>query len=472
MSIFSRLFQREDGVAPPNGSPEPANGQSGPGTTANPASPSVSEAEPGAGSNGIPGAAPAAEAATSSSAEDTAPNRIDTPGALAAVASAKRRPPPPPSPKGERGDQEPPPITASAVDEAFEKLMTGGGATPPPVLIPGSVAAVTAAAPPSPPPAPGVAPPAAKAGVRHGTSTAEDHAAVRATFEELAVGHVSPIRNFMIEVRWGEAQASWIEMARPALKSLRAMAEQVEIADLVAALDGFGGALDKVAKQGGSAIAGEAKDILLAAYAPLIARWDRAFALDGERDRREPVIVQALLQQVQGLEPLMFDRVFAVGLNRLESLFPASAEEIAVVAELPLEVASAIVAKVEEFRRTTPAGVASTESPVVRRQIEALITGLEGQHLAFERASQGWSKDNLQSKKRSRRDRDTAWLQMKVALARLGEIDFLVRLEKQPFGRRIEDLNRFVREGSPPRAPVETPRKSQAGGIEDGRAHT
>jgi len=167
----------------------------------------------------------------------------------------------------------------------------------------------------------------------------------------------------------------------------------------------------------------------------------------------------------------MFDRVFAVGLNRLESLFRASAEEIAVVAELPLEVAGAIVGKVEEFRRTTPAGVASTESPTVRRQIEALVNALEAQHQAFERASQGWSRDSLAAKKRTRRERDTAWLQMKVALARLGEIDFLVRLEKLAFARRLEDLGRFAREGVAPRPPVETPRKSQPGGIEDGRAH-
>jgi hypothetical protein len=453
MSIFSRLFQREDGVGPPNGSPESPN--------SSPASPSH-EGSPASGMNGTSVAHLGAEAELPATAEDTAPNRLDGSLAEPNQSGGPRRPQPSPGAKPDH-EPTPPPITASAVDEAFEKLMAGGGPTPPPVLTPPGAA-------PAPPGAPTAG---AKPGaVRHGTSTVEDQAAVRATFEELAVGHVSPIRNFMIEVRWGEAQIAWIEMARPAMKSLRAMAEQVEISDLVAALDAFSAALDKVVKQGGSTIAGEAKDVLLAAYEPLIERWKRAFALDGERDRREPVIVQALLQQVAGLEPLMFDRVFAVGLNRLESLFRANAEEIAVVAELPLEVAAAIVGKVDEFRRTTPAGVASTESPVVRRQIEALITGLESQHLAFDRASQGWSRDNLQNKKRARRDRDVAWLQMKVALARLGEIDFLHRLEKLPFGRRIEDLNRFVREGSAPRPPVETPRKSQAGGIEDGRAHT
>jgi hypothetical protein len=449
MSIFSRLFQREDGVGPLNGSNEEA------------ATAGAGDAVNGSSSAVLLGA----EATLPATMEDTAPNRLDGSAPEPTQSGVPLRHPTPAS--GAKADSErtPPPITAAAIDEAFEKLMVGAGATPAPVA---TAPAPGATSPPPSAPAAGGAKPA----VRHGISTAEDQAAVRATFEELAVGHVSPIRNFMIEVRWGEAQASWIEMARPALKSLRQMADQVELTDLVAALDGFSTALDKVVKQGGSAIAGDAKEILLGAYEPLIDKWRRAFALDGERDRREPVIVQALLQQVAGLEPLMFDRVFAVGLNRLESLFRASAEEIAVVAELPLEVAAAIVGKVEEFRRTTPAGVASTESPVVRRQIEALITSIESQHLAFDRAAQGWSRDNLQNKKRARRDRDVAWLQMKVALARLGEIDFLLRLEKLPFGRRIEDLNRFVREGSAPRPPVETPRKSQAGGIEDGRAHT
>ena len=69
-------------------------------------------------------------------------------------------------------------------------------------------------------------------------STASDEAALRETFEELAVAHVTPMRNAMMEVRLGEAQASWLELGRPALKSLRAMASEVGHAALVAAWTG------------------------------------------------------------------------------------------------------------------------------------------------------------------------------------------------------------------------------------------
>ena len=54
----------------------------------------------------------------------------------------------------------------------------------------------------------------------------------------------------MLEVRWGEAPTSWIEQARPALKSLRAMAGQIEHEALTAALDGFDAALGELAAAG------------------------------------------------------------------------------------------------------------------------------------------------------------------------------------------------------------------------------
>src|SRR4030095_2544450 len=95
------------------------------------------------------------------------------------------------------------------------------------------------------PPEPAAPPPA-----QHGKSTAADEAALRATFEELAVGHVAPIRSAMMEVRWGEAQVSWLEPGRPALKSLRAMATEVGHSALVEALDGFVTALQTVLEPG------------------------------------------------------------------------------------------------------------------------------------------------------------------------------------------------------------------------------
>jgi hypothetical protein len=322
----------------------------------------------------------------------------------------------------------PPLITAAAVDEAFRHLVA-----PAPKGVAGS--------------------PAASAADR-----AADQAAVRATFEELAVGHVAPLRNLMLEVRWGEAQVRWIELARPALKSLRAMAAQIELSDLVAALDEFGAGLDRAAQTEGAAVTGQAREALLAAYLPLCRKLARAFAIDGERDRREPLIVEALLRQVPGLDPLLLLKLSAVGLSRLENLLRASADEIACVAGVPKEVAAAVVDQVGEFQRSTPVTLAG-EGIAARRPLEPLVIRLAVEHDSFERVANGWSAEEVAVRRRVRRERERAYLAVKAALARLGEVDLVLELEKLPFSARLEQLGRFLNPGEyegprPPTTPT------------------
>jgi hypothetical protein len=248
----------------------------------------------------------------------------------------------------------------------------------------------------------------------------------------------------MIDLKWGEAVTVWLDLARPALKSLRQMAEQVELADLVKGIDGFAAALDK-AVQGGSAPVEQTREPLLAAYAPLIKAMPRAFELDGERDRREPIIVQAVLRQVASLEPLMVQKLYEVGLGRLDALLRATAEEITVVADLPAAVASAVVAKVQELRRGADgaADVANT-----RRVVQPLVRTLEATHHSYEKAAAGWSAASVTAKRRHRKERELAFLQIKVALARAGEVDLVQRIDVLPFARRIDELERYLREAA------------------------
>ena len=286
------------------------------------------------------------------------------------------------------------------------------------------------------------------------SAAASDREAVLATFEELAVGHTAQVRSLMLEVRWGEAQTSWIEQARPALKSLRAMAGQIEHDSLTAALDGFDAALAEMLRPGAApVIEAAARDRLLAAYEPLVVAMPRAFELEGERDRREPMVVRALLGQVPGLDPLMIDRMTAAGLGRLETLFRAKADEIAAVAGIAADVAAAAAARVQAFRRETPAALATPDPAATARELGALYEGLEADHRAFEDASRGWSQGDRDAKKRLRRRREVSFLQITIALARLGEVDLALRLEKLPFARRIAELERRLSRGASPALP-------------------
>jgi hypothetical protein len=292
--------------------------------------------------------------------------------------------------------------------------------------------------------APAPAGTAAPTATKEGRSTTGDQRTLLATFEELAVGHTAQVRSFMLEVRWGEPQTSWLALARPALRSLRAMARQIDHDALVVALDGFEAAVGETLRPGAPpAIGPAAREALLAAYLPLIAAMPRAFELDGERDRREPVVVRALLEQVTGLDPLMVDRMVAAGLGRLEALLSAKADEIAVVAEVPDDIAAATAARVQAFRSETPAALSAPDPGATARELGGLIATLEQEHRSFEDAARGWSSGDRDAKKRLRRQREVSFLQIVITLARLGEIDFVLELQKLPFARRIEELSRL-----------------------------
>ena len=256
---------------------------------------------------------------------------------------------------------------------------------------------------------------------------------------------MTPIRNAMMEVRFGEAQTSWLELGRPALKSLRSMASEVGHPALVAALDGFVGALQTVLEPGQPAeVTGPTRETLLSAYAPLAMCLPRAFALEGEHDRREPIIVRALLEQVAGLEPLMIDKLMAAGLGTLAQLFAAKADEIAAVTGIPDAIAAAVATRIQAFRRSTPAALATVDPPATVRELGKLLDQLRTEHAAFEEAARGWTESDRQAKKQLRQRRQTTFLQVTIALVRLGEIDFALRLPKLPFARRIDDLDRLV----------------------------
>jgi len=285
--------------------------------------------------------------------------------------------------------------------------------------------------------------PAAK--VAHGASTASDQAALRATFEDLAVPYVAEIRGAMMELQWGEAQASWLEMARPVLRSLRKMAEPVGHVALVEALDRFDAALADVLAPGQPATpSAAARDALLAAYAPLRACLPRAFELQGERDRREPLIVRALLEQVSGLDPFSIEKLMAAGFGKLTALYAGRAEEIAVVSGIADEVAAALVARVQAFRQATPAGLAAVDTTATVRELARLVADLRTQHAAFEGASRNWSEQGRIGKRHLRRERQVSLLQITIELVRLGEVDLVQRLEKLPFNKKIDEVEELI----------------------------
>ncbi len=302
-------------------------------------------------------------------------------------------------------------------------------------------------------------------------SSATDRAAVQQVFDELAANHVDQVRNVMLELQVGDVACSWMETSKATLASLRSMAVEMDNDELVAALDGFVAAIDEAVGSGQSTVTGPRKDQLMKRYARLVELIPRAFALDGERDRREPIIVESLLRQVPGVEKLTIDRLFAAGLSRLDVLMRANAGDMAAAAGIAAATAARIAERMQSYRKSLPTAVAAQDAAAEHGQLRALVDALEQQHGEYESAAAGWSDEHRARKRAARRERERLFLEVRVGLARLGQTERLAELEKQPFKERIRALTAYLEEvearrpppAKPPRARTQPDRGSSLG---------
>ena len=106
-----------------------------------------------------------------------------------------------------------------------------------------------------------------------------DLAEVRALFAQLATNHVRAVRDFTMDLRWGEATIEWVDVCAPSLKSLRRAAEKLELTEMCAALDAFSAALAGAKSAGSRTIESYARAAILSAHETLAQLMPQADAL-------------------------------------------------------------------------------------------------------------------------------------------------------------------------------------------------
>jgi hypothetical protein len=287
-------------------------------------------------------------------------------------------------------------------------------------------------------------PPAAAAG----TQTAGDWQEVRSLFAQLAANHVRQVRDFMLDLRLGEATIDWIGICEPSLRSLRRAADKLELSDLCTALDGFANALSGASTDGVRTLSGERRSTLLGKYDELVALMPQAFALDLDRSQREAVILQSLLLQVPGVKKVTLDKLYAAGLSTLEAMVLATPKDIASTTGIPEELATRIVTRFREYREQVRASVPDATHAQERERIAQLTNRLRQEHQEYELAAQGWTPEAGEKKRDLRRARAQTLLDIQVALARLGEVDRLKEIERLPFERKVTHLESFLADAS------------------------
>jgi len=273
-----------------------------------------------------------------------------------------------------------------------------------------------------------------------------DLAEVRSLFAQLAANHVRPVRDFLMDVRWGEATIEWIDVCAPALRSLRRAAEKLELVELCAALDAFSAALAGAKTAGSRTIESYARAAILATHETLATVMPQAFALDLDRTQRESAILQSLFLQVPDVKKITIDKLYAAGLTTLEAMLLATPGDIAATTGIDEKLAKHIVARFREYHAQVQSGVPDATRAAERARIAELTARLRREHDAYETAAKGWTAEAAEKKKELRDSRGRTMLDIQAVLARLGEVDRLKDIERLPFERKLAHLEAFLEE--------------------------
>jgi hypothetical protein len=277
-------------------------------------------------------------------------------------------------------------------------------------------------------------------------ATDADYDEVRKLFAQLAANHVRPVRDFMMDLRWSDATVDWLPICEPALRSLRGGADKLDLTALATALDRFSGALEGAHASQERVLAGDLRGAILSAYEDLAREMPEAFALDQDRSQREGVILQSLLLQVEDVKKITLDKVYAAGLTTLDAFRLATAADIAATTGITGFVAARIVDRFRAYHEQVKASAPDASRGRDHARIAELAARLRTEHAAYERAGQDWSRDAAEKKKQHRKARAQTMLDVQVALARLGEVDLLARLERLPFEGKLTELDSFLEE--------------------------
>jgi Skp family chaperone for outer membrane proteins len=257
----------------------------------------------------------------------------------------------------------------------------------------------------------------------------------QALFKQIAVAYIAPVRAFMLELRLGEASKDWVSVCTPAVSAMVASATQMGLTPLAGALTELKVSLDAAENAAGSAVDGKTRDDLLAKAEALMAELPEAFAIDEERERREPIILRSLLLQVSGVRKVQLDKIYRAGLVSLSMFAMASARELAEATGLGLELCQRIMERFARYREESLARPLDTEHSQELARLKEIASELAELNRQYDK-----------DKRRVRQRRTELINDANVILARMGSVELVEKLERLPFQKKAEELGLFVDE--------------------------
>jgi hypothetical protein len=193
-------------------------------------------------------------------------------------------------------------------------------------------------------------------------------------------------------------------------------------------------------------IDGPARDVLLEAYEGLAKAFPEAFALGETGNRRDTMLLHALLKQVDGVGVVTFDALYGVGLTTVEVLSQAKFADLAAVTGLSLPLCDGVCAAIHEHLAELEQVAHLPAEQRFSGRLTELLRQLAREHEAFERveAEAGFDEARAERKRTARRNRNLYALKIEATLLEMGEVDCADALRVLSFDRRIEHVENFL----------------------------
>jgi hypothetical protein len=265
-------------------------------------------------------------------------------------------------------------------------------------------------------------------------------------FKQIAVTHLAPVRDFVVELELGQGSREWILVCLPAIASIKKSAEGMGVRDMIGALEAVREALEAAQNEPGTGIGESARIAITDSYNALAMDLPHVYEAGQERSRREPIIVQSLLRQVHGVRDVALDKLYSAGLVNLQAYYSARPEEISETTGLPLQLCQAIVARFASYRDDRGSIAPDDKRKSELSELSTLTTELDRVNREYERSQRGWSRDSAHARREARKQRNDLVLKINLVLARLGEVDLVKELERLPFERKVESIEKYVEE--------------------------
>jgi hypothetical protein len=337
-----------------------------------------------------------------------------------------------------RAQQDAAPGSATAAAQPPSRAAGVVAAQPAPRAIPappaGSPATVASAQEPAAPLAPAAA-----------DKQLEPQPSPRQLFDASAPQLLDGLLHLMLELRGSEsAPGDWARDSAASLRKLRVLAAKLDEVALLTALDSVLELLDRVERDALARIDGELRDALLRAHENLRSHVPAAGDPGYELERREPLLVEQILLQVNGVQLTTLRKLHVAGWTTSESFLRRSSAELVHDTGIDTALAERIIGAFRAFRGQFATLAPAPARAEELRHLAALLDELRAQQARFEQVSARFGAEDLRQRREQRVARARSVRGIYALLARLGELERIAALERAPFQAKIAELTNYL----------------------------